>query len=231
MAIAEQVSLALAGQLVPFAVNIAASAVPEGVAPFVPLAERLGRLWASLARELPRELEIEYQGGLAEADTRLLTLSVLRGVWSVASDEPVSWVNATQIADDRGLSVRATTASAIGDYVNLLTVRGGDHAVAGTIFAHNGVPRIVMVDDHDIELPLARCILVVRNDDRVGMVAAVATIIAGFGLNIVDLKLGRSDSGGTAMMALSFDEAVPLAAVTALDQTAGIVDVSLLSEL
>jgi len=231
LAIAEQVSLALAGQLVPFAVNIAASAVPEGVAPFVPLAERLGRLWASLARELPSELEIEYQGGVAEADTRLLTLSVLRGVWSVASDEPVSWVNAAQIADDRGLAVRATTASATGDYVNLVTVRGGDHAVSGTVFAHNGVPRIVMVDDHDIELPLARWILVVRNDDRIGMVAAVASVIAGFGLNIVDLKLGRSATGGTAMMALSFEQAVPLEAVAALAGTGGIVEVALLSEV
>ena len=174
LAIAEQVTLALAGHLVPFAVNIAASEVPEAVAPFVPLAEQLGRLWASIARELPGELEVVYEGGLADADTRLLTLSVLRGVCSVASDEPVSWVNAAQIAEERGLDVRSTTASATGDYVNLLTVRGGGHAVAGTIFAHSGVHRIVMVDDHDIELPLARWIIMVRNDDSIGVVAAVA---------------------------------------------------------
>lgn len=230
-AIAEQVMLALAGELVPFAVNIAASEVPEAVAPFVPLAEQLGRLWASLARELPAALEIEYQGGLADSDNRLLTLSVLRGVWSVAGDEPVSWVNAAQIAEERGLEVRSTTASASRDYVNLLTVRGGDHAVAGTIFAHDGVHRIVMVDDHDLELPLAPWILVVRNDDSVGVVAAVATVIADYGLNIVDLKLGRHHDGKTAMMALSFEQPVPGEAVAALVTTHGILDVSLLAEI
>ncbi len=231
LAIAEQVLLALDGRLVPFAVNIAASEVPEAVAPFVPLAEQLGRLWASMTRELPREVEVGYEGGLADADTRLLTLSVLRGVCSVASDEPVSWVNAAQIAEERGLSVRSTTASATGDYVNLLTVRGGPHAVAGTIFAHNGVHRIVMVDDHDIELPLARWILVVRNDDSIGVVAAVAAVIAHAGLNIVDLKLGRSAAGGTAMMALSFEQPVPLEVVAALTDTRGVLDASLLAEV
>jgi D-3-phosphoglycerate dehydrogenase len=231
MAIAEQVTLALAGSLVPFAVNIAASEVPEAVAPFVPLAEQLGRLWASIARELPGELEVVYEGGLADADTRLLTLSVLRGVCSVASDEPVSWVNAAQIAEERGLDVRSTTASASGDYVNLVTVRGGGHAVAGTIFAHNGVHRIVMVDDHDIELPLARWIVMVRNDDSIGVVAAVTAVIAGAGLNIVDLKLGRSAAGGTAMMALSFEEPVPPEVVAALTETRGVLDALLLAEI
>lgn len=231
LAIAEQVTLALAGHLVPFAVNIAASEVPEAVAPFVPLAEQLGRLWASIARELPGELEVTYEGGLADADTRLLTLSVLRGVCSVASDEPVSWVNAAQIAEERGLDVRSTTASATGDYVNLLTVRGGGHAVAGTIFAHSGVHRIVMVDEHDIELPLAPWILVVRNDDSIGVVAAVTAVIARAGLNIVDLKLGRSAAGGTAMMALSFEQPVPAEVVGALTETRGVLDASLLAEV
>ncbi|MGH9077972.1 MAG: phosphoglycerate dehydrogenase [Acidimicrobiales bacterium] len=231
LAIAEQVSLALDGRLVPFAVNVPAAEMPEGVAPFVPLAEQLGRLWASLVAELPARLEIEYTGGLADADTRLLTLSVLRGVWLVAGDEPVSWVNAAQIADERGLEVRSSTASATLDYVNLLTVRGGGHAVAGTIFAHNGVPRIVMVDDHDLELPLARWILVVRNDDSIGVVAAVTSVIAGAGLNIVDLKLGRGWAGGTAMMALSFEQPVPPEVVRSLSGTHGVLDVNLLADL
>lgn len=231
LAVAEQVNLALDGQLVPFAVNVPASEMPEGVAPFVPLAEQLGRLWASLVSELPAQLHVEYQGGLADADTRLLTLSVLRGVWLVAGDEPVSWVNAAQIADERGLEVRSTTASATHDYVNLLTVRGGGHAVAGTIFTHNGVPRIVMVDDHDLELPLARWILVVRNDDSIGVVAAVTSVIAQAGLNIVDLKLGRGEAGGTAMMALSFEQAIPAEVVKSLAATHGVLDVALLADL
>ena len=82
-----------------------------------------------------------------------------------------------------------------------------------------------MVDDHDIELPFARWMLMLHNDDRIGVVAAVATAVASAGLNIVDLKLGRSASGGTAMMALSFEQPVGGAVVAALAATPGILDV------
>ncbi|HEX9549441.1 MAG TPA: phosphoglycerate dehydrogenase [Acidimicrobiales bacterium] len=222
--IAEQVVLALAGEFVPFAVNVAAAEVSETLRPFLPLAERLGRLFAGLGKELPSILELEYQGQLADYDTRILTLSILKGLFGAATDEPVSYVNAPQLAEERGLEVRATTASASHDYVNLITLRGGGHAVAGTIFGLRGEPKIVMVDDHDIELPIARSMLVVHNDDRVGMVAFVSSTVAEAGLNIIDLKLGRSKKGGTAMMAFSFDEPVPQGLVERLIGAPGILD-------
>jgi D-3-phosphoglycerate dehydrogenase len=95
----------------------------------------------------------------------------------------------------------------------------------------DGEPRVVMVDDHAIELPIAQWMLTVHNDDRIGVVAAVATIIAEAGLNIVDLKVGRSASGGTAMMALSFEQPVPPEVVSDLRATAGVLDASALSDL
>ncbi len=222
--IAEQVALALSGQFVPYAVNVGAAEASETVRPYLPLAERLGRLFAVVARELPAVLEVEYQGGLADYDTRILTLSVLKGLFAVMSDEPVSYVNAPQLAEEKGLEVRATTSSATHDYVNLITLRGGSHALAGTLFGLRGEPKIVMVDDHDIELPIAQSMLIVRNDDRVGMVAQVAAAIGEAGLNIVDLKLGRSRTGGTAMMAFSFDQPVPAATMEALAGAPGILD-------
>lgn len=220
--IAEQVQLALAGDFVPFAVNIAAAEVPEAVRAWLPLAEQLGRLWASLARELPPVLEIEFGGGLAEEDTRILTLAAQKGLFSVATDEPVSFVNAPQLASERGLAVRSTAASAAGAYTNLVTLRGGSHSVAGTMFSDR-VPRIVMVDDHDIELPFAPEMVLIRNDDRIGMVAAVAGLVAEAALNIVDLKLGRG-GGNTAIMALSFEQPVPGGVLTQLRATPGILD-------
>jgi len=231
MTIAEQVELALAGDFVPFAVNIAAADAPEGVRPWLPLAERLGRLWAALARELPAVLDIEFAGGLADLDTRILTLAVQKGLFSVSTDEPVSFVNAPQLATERGLAVRATSASSgSSGYANLLTLRGGEHAVAGTMFS-DGSPRVVMVDDHDIELPISRWMLMLHNDDRIGMVAAVAAIVAEAGLNIVDLKLGRSAAGGSAMMALSFEEPVPGQVLAAVRATPGILDAVALADV
>ena len=78
--IAEQVVLALRGDFVPFAVNVAASEASETVRPFLPLAERLGRLFTGLAGGAPETLEITYEGEIADYDCRVLTLSVLKGV-------------------------------------------------------------------------------------------------------------------------------------------------------
>ena len=220
--IAEQVQLALAGDFVPFAVNIAAAEAPEAVRAWLPLAEQLGRLWACLARELPPVLEVEFGGGLAELDTRILALAAPKGLFSVATDEPVSFVNAPQLASERGLVVRSTAASASGAYTNLVTLRGGSHSVAGTMFSDR-VPRVVMVDDHDIELPFAPEMVLIHNDDRIGMVAAVAGLLAEAELNIVDLKLGRG-GGATAIMGLSFEQPVPGEVLAQLRATPGILD-------
>src|SRR5271156_6883210 len=70
--IAEQVILALAGDFVPFAVNVAATEVSETVRPFLGLAEQLGRCFACLNDGLPDHIEVEYQGGLAGENTSIL---------------------------------------------------------------------------------------------------------------------------------------------------------------
>ena len=85
--------------------------------PFLPLAERLGALFAGLVGGCPRSLEIEYQGQLADYDTRILTLSVLKGFFGRVTDEPVSYVNAPELAEEQGIEVarhhhhRRTTTS------------------------------------------------------------------------------------------------------------------------
>ena len=78
--VAEMVRLALQGEFVPYAVNVSAGAeVTEVVRPFVPLAERLGALSAGLADGGVRSRECAYLGRIAEPDTRVLTLAILKG--------------------------------------------------------------------------------------------------------------------------------------------------------
>jgi D-3-phosphoglycerate dehydrogenase / 2-oxoglutarate reductase len=206
--IAEQVALALAGEFVPFAVNVSASEASETVRPFLPLAERLGRLFGALVGGTPEVLEVEYQGQIADYDTRILTLSVLKGLFSGTSEDPVSYVNAPQLAEERGLQVRETTTSTAHDYVNLVTLRGGHHAIAGTLSGLRGEPRIVMVDEHSVEVPPTRHMLVVRNADRPLMIAQVTAALGEAAVNISDMALGRSPEGEAALMLLSTDQPV-----------------------
>ncbi len=208
--IAEMVVLALRGDFVPFAVNVAASEASESVRPFLPLAERVGRLFTGLAGGAPGTLHIEYEGEIADYDCRVLTLSVLKGVLAPVVDEPVSFVNAPQLAEHRGIGVRETKSSDARDYVNLIVVRGdqGTH-VAATLFGKQQVPRIVGIDGHSVDLPPARNMLVVHNEDVPGMIAKVTGVLGGAGLNISDMDVGQSPSGEAALMVIATDIAVP----------------------
>jgi D-3-phosphoglycerate dehydrogenase len=217
--IAEQVGLALAGEFVPFAVNVSAAEASSTVRPFLPLAERLGQLYAGLVGSMPDVLEIGCEGQLADADTRILTLSVLKGVFGRVSEEPVSFVNAPRLAAERGVEVRESSTATSHDYVNLLVIHGGGHSIGGTLVGLRGEARIVMVDDHSVDVPPAEHMLVVRNDDVPGMISAVTGVLGDAGANIDDMHLGRSPEGAAALMVLATRQPVPedvQAAITAL---------------
>jgi len=206
--VAEQVVLALAGRFVPFAVNVAASEAPEAVQPYLPLAERLGAIYAGLVDALPSTVEVEYLGQLADYDTRILTLSVLKGMFGRMTEEPVSYVNAPQIAEARGVEVREAKSTAAQDYLNVVTVRGGGHAVGGTLSGARNEPRVVMFDEATVEVPPADHMLVVHNEDVPGMVGKVASILGNAGINISDLHLGKR-GGQAAMQVLALNQSVP----------------------
>jgi D-3-phosphoglycerate dehydrogenase len=209
--IAEQVLLALDGDFVPFAVNLAASEVSEAVRPFMQITEQLGRFFACLHERLPDRLEVEYRGELAGHATGILTLCALKGLFGSTADEPVSYVNAPQVAERRGLSVETTSASTSSFYKSLVTLRSDSHAVAGTLAGAGArpEPRIVMVDDHTLEVPPASHMLVVHNDDRPGMIGVVGMALGIAGISISSMAVGPSADGHTALMVLSISEPVP----------------------
>jgi D-3-phosphoglycerate dehydrogenase len=224
--IAEQVGLALAGEFVPFAVNVSAAEASGTVRPFLPLAERLGELYGALAAGVPDVLEISYEGQLADSDTRILTLSVLKGVFGRVTEEPVSYVNAPRLAEERGVAVRESSSATSHDYVNLVTIRGGGHAIGGTLVGLRGEARIVMLEDHSVDVPPARHMLVVRNEDVPGMIASVTGVVGDAGVNIDDMHLGRSAEGTAALMIMATDVDVSDDVQAAIRAVPGVVSVA-----
>ncbi|HET7720399.1 MAG TPA: ACT domain-containing protein, partial [Acidimicrobiales bacterium] len=198
----------------------------EAVRPFLPLAERLGRIWASLGEGAPKSLAVDYQGQLADYDTRILTLAVLKGVLGAGGTDPVSYVNAPQLAEARGLDVQETRTAAAHDYVNLITLAGDGHSLAGSLFGLRDEARLVMVDDHTVDIPPARHMAVVRNDDRPGMIGLVGVTLGRAGINISDMDVGRSPSGVAALMVLSIDRALPAEVHAELRAADGILHVA-----
>ena len=94
--VAAQVLDVLAGRSARYAVN-APLLTPEtarALAPYLPLAEILGRFFAQFSRGGVRTLTLEIAGELAEFDGTPLTAAVLRGLLETSITERVNLVNA-----------------------------------------------------------------------------------------------------------------------------------------
>jgi D-3-phosphoglycerate dehydrogenase len=206
-AIADMVQLALAGDFVPWAVNVDAAEANDTIRPFLPLAETLGRVYGSLHRNAPDSFEVVCQGEIAEFDTRILVLAVLKGFFSRLTDEPVSYVNAPGMAKAAGINVRESKNAASLEYVNLITLRCEDHrSISGTFASTPGrgsEQRIVEIDGHDFDIPPAAHMLLINNDDRPGVIGTVGTVLGNHLVNISDMDVGRVAGSGTANMLLS----------------------------
>ncbi len=223
--IAEQVGLALRNDFVPFAVNVDAKEAAEIVRPFLPLAERLGAIFAHLCDAAPEKLEIEFQGEIGGFDNDLAELALVKGLLGQLTDEPVSFVNAMRLAEARGVKVRSTSTAATKDYVNMVSVRGAGHSLAATLVGPGQEQRLVLVDDHAVYLPTADHLLVIRNDDVPGMIGHVGSLLGRADVNINHIDVGQSAEGVGAVMALVAQEAVPEAVQNELRAVDGIVSV------
>jgi D-3-phosphoglycerate dehydrogenase / 2-oxoglutarate reductase len=226
--IAEQVELALAGEFVSFAVNIGPAGASEAMAPYLPIGERLGAFLGCLIDGVPDDVEVRVSGDLADFDRRVLVLAVLRGLLDRMVDGAVTFVNVVSLAEERGMLVRDVGLRDAGEFRSLIEVRGGGHSVAGTLTRSGREPRIVVIDDHAVEVPLAHHLLVIRNDDRPGMIGAVGDVLGEAEVNISFMGLGRDQVGDHALMALATDEPVATRVIDELAACEGIRSVSVI---
>jgi len=221
------VQLALAGDFVPFAVNVNASEANETLKPFIPLAERLGALFADIVGAGVREVSIEASGEIGAYDTRIITLAALKGLLGRAAAEPVTYVNAPTLATARGISVHEQRRDDVEhqDYMNLITLRAGGHNISGTLTGRRREARIVLIDDHLSDVPPARYMLIVRNDDRPGVIGRVGTVLGDAGVNIDNMDVGKTVKAGSAMMVIATATPTPSVVVAQLRKVPGIVEV------
>jgi D-3-phosphoglycerate dehydrogenase len=82
-----------------------------------------------------------------------------------------------------------------------------------------------MVDDHVVEVAPSTHMLVVRNDDRPGVIGIVGTALGAEGVSISSVAIGPSPQAATAMMVISTASAAPDAVVEQLRGDEGILDI------
>jgi D-3-phosphoglycerate dehydrogenase len=217
---AEQIVAALTGGLVTNAVNIPRLR-PEDMevaGPFLPLCQSLGRLAVSLgeASSIDR-IEVRYEGELADLDTRLLTIAVLNGVLEGHTEEPVNFVNAPALAEERGIVVQESRSAESPDFTELVTVAAvsgeGRVEVAGTGIGPRNVPHLVSVYGQGFTIEMAEHFAFFRYVDQPGMIGRVGTIFGSHGVNIASAAVGAEGGAHEAVMVVTTDAPVPHALI------------------
>ena len=217
--IAEQVKAYLKLGVVQNAVNVASLSHEEytEIAPYIGMAESLGSLLVQIAagsaKAQPVEnIEIVYNGRLASMRTELLRNAALCGVLSPS--EQVNRINAASIAAERGIRVHEEKKEAVtGGAANVLKLTlhsaSGDLTASATVL-HGTSPRLLSMEDIDIEAPLHGTLLFLRNKDIPGVIGRIGTILGEHKINIANFTLGRPDANrgkarGEAMAVIQID--------------------------
>ena len=176
--------------------------------PLLELGTRMGRLACALAPGGIREVHVRYSGKSEEA-LAPLSAAVLCGLLEdIVGGTRVNSVNAARLAEARGMRVVTARSTRHPDYseylVTELEAEEGRLRVAGSLLEGTH-PRIVGIGDFSVDLVPEGSIVIVRNQDKPGVIAGVGTVLASMGFNIAGYHQARLAPGGDAMAAVSVD--------------------------
>lgn len=214
VSVARSVKLALEGDLVPDAVNVAGGIIDPFVRPGIALVEKLGQFFTGLASGALTSLDIEVRGELAAYDVSVYKLAALKGIFTNIVSENVSYVNAPLFAEQRGIETRLIVEAESPLYRNITILRGtlSDGTVLtveGTLAGTRMVPKVVGINGYEIEVPFERYHIVMRYADRPGIVAIYGKELGDADINIAGLQVAHPDASGRALSVLTVDSPVP----------------------
>jgi D-3-phosphoglycerate dehydrogenase len=215
VSVARSVKLALEGELVPDAVNVAGGVIDPFVRPGIALVEKLGQVLAGVAGHgALTSLEVDVRGELAAYDVSVYRLAALKGYFTNLVTENVSYVNAPLLAEQRGITSSLSVSEDSVDYRNTTTLRGvlGDGSVvevAGTLAGTKLAQKIIGLNGYDIEVPLADHLILMTYEDRPGIVATYGKELGDAQVNIAGMQIARQSAGGQALSVLTVDSPVP----------------------
>jgi D-3-phosphoglycerate dehydrogenase len=198
----------------------------EQMLPYLKLAERLGAFLAQSSDGSVEEIVVGYGGEIGEWKTELIRNSAIAGVLNQMAHEKANMVNAASIAEERGVRVSQHTdthtpprGAANVLMVGLKSAQSLRKAEA-TVLRDNS-PRLLRVDEIDVEAPLEGNLIYLRNRDVPGVVGRVGTTLGRHQINIARFSLGRGGhplSPGGAVAIVQVDSEITEAVLHDLRQ-------------
>ena len=219
----------LKGGVIQNAVNFFSLAgdVQEVVGPAMDLAERLGRFLIQVCGcgDSVKRVELGLYGDFREIDPKPILSAALAGVLKPVLSEKVTFVNALALAKERGIDVGESSTAAPLAFPNLMALRikgnGTEMSVAGTVFGRNHL-RLVNLDGIELDAIPQGNLLVVKNEDRPGMIGNIGTLLGKRSVNIARMTVGRSLGKQQALMVLEVDNEVPAEVLKEIPSIEGI---------
>jgi D-3-phosphoglycerate dehydrogenase len=230
--ITELVCAALNGEMVA-AVNMPSMQAKniDELRPYLTLAEMLGKIYYQAEKETVQKIEIIYSGDLVDAETRVISLSVLKGFLDPIIKEKVNYVNAELMLKNMGVQMTESKSSHLDKYTNLITVvfttKKGCQSVSGTIFAKEEL-RIVDFFGYKLDFEPTPHVIAIQNIDKPGIIGGIGTILGHAGINIAAMQWSRNRSGEKAVSFVSVDVEVNEEVLNELKSIDGVLKASML---
>ncbi len=188
------------------------------VAPYIEMAERLGRFLAHAVPGNLEDIQITYSGRIATGKTDLIRNAVIAGVFSATEGtSEVNRINAAAIAAERGVRIQEDKKEFVpggaGAVLKLVLRAAGAETNASATVLHGTSPRLLSYDGIDIEAPLHGTLVVIRNHDVPGVIGRIGTTLGEHSLNIANFALGRAAEAGRSLRTQGVPQGQALAVV------------------
>ncbi len=189
--------------------SVTAEEAPK-LRPYMALAELLGSFAGQLTETGLKAFKVEFEGNVAELNTRPLMAAALTGLLRPLLDS-VNMVSAPVIARERDIRCTEVKRDDPVDYETLIrltvTTERMSRSVAGTLFGGSR-PRIVEIKDIPVEAEIGPHMLYITNKDKPGVIGDLGRMLGEAKVNIATFHLGRAQEGGDAIALLQVDQAV-----------------------
>ncbi|MFH0947840.1 MAG: phosphoglycerate dehydrogenase [Elusimicrobiota bacterium] len=191
------------------------SDILQKMQPYINLAEKLGSYASQFSGSMSGailSIEIQYSGEVAKYDLSPMTIAAVKGVLEPVSDTGfLNFINASFIAQEKGIKVSESRVSETADFTNLIVLKlkteKSENIISGTVFGKKDV-RIVKINDYYVDVELSENILVFTNVDKPGVVGKIGMILGKNSINIAAMELGRKTAGGDAITIVNVDNPI-----------------------
>lgn len=201
--------------------------VTKKIAPYLKLAENLGVTVSAITGFPIKEIQIQYQGDIAEMDTKILTQGIIKSILSKQL-EGVNYVNAPSVARNRDIKIMETKMGEHEDFTCLLGIivkgDGNENAAYGTLLGRKA-PRLIRVNKIILEAELTGQMVFMYTNDKPGVIASIGNVFAKHNINIGGMHFGRETIGGLAITLLDVDKEVEDSVVNELTSLQNVLDV------